>query len=85
MQWMNGAVVDLINIEATTGVLGLMMGSHWVEHPVSSPVSSSPDVVASHFFLSYSLGKLELKSKTLDKVGGVVLPFIPLFMLSAQI
>lgn len=50
MQWMNGAVVDLINIEATTGVLGLMMGSHWVEHPVSSPVSSSVDVVASHFF-----------------------------------
>lgn len=26
------------------------MGNHWVEHLVSSPISSSPDVVASHFF-----------------------------------
>lgn len=85
MQWMDGAVVDLISI-AGTGGLGLMMGSHWVEHCVSSRISSSPDVVASHFFfLSYSLGKLELKSKILDKVGGAVLHFIPLFMPSAQI
>jgi len=82
---MDGAVVDLISIAGTSG-LDLMMSSCWVKQPVSSSISSSPDAVASHFFfLSYSLGKLELKSKILDKAGGVVLHFILLFMLSAQI
>lgn len=50
VQWMDGAVVDLISIAGTASGLGLMMGSRWMEHLVSSPISSSPDIVASHFF-----------------------------------
>lgn len=87
MNLCNGAAVNLINITGTTSGLGLIIDSQWVNHPVSSLVSFSHDVVASNFFFFSFIfsGKLELKSKISDKAGGVVLHFIPLSMLSVQI
>lgn len=85
MQCTDGAVTELTSPIGTKGALGLMISSCCLEHPFSLWISPCLDVYTSNYFLSFSSGKLELKSKTLDKVGGVVLHFIPLFMLSVRI
>lgn len=51
MQCTDGAVVKLTSTVGTAGGLGLIMSSHWLEHPVSSRISSSLDAEIHYFFL----------------------------------
>lgn len=49
MQCIDGAVVNLTSTVGTAGSLSLIMSSHWLEHPVSSHISSSLDVKIHYF------------------------------------